>query len=103
MSNCTRQTAHVVKVPEYKPTEPAMTALFDALRIRGEREQSFDPNLLYGEKREEYLVSFLKTRFRLTILYLMDSVASLQDHECCARFYCHSPDLQLSIAPCTPA
>ena len=60
MSNYTHQTTHVVKVPEYKPTEPAMTALFDALRIRGEREGSFDPNLLHGENRQEYLTSILE-------------------------------------------
>ena len=45
---------------------------------------------------------FPNIRSTLMMLYLADSIASLQGHECCTGFSCFSPDFQLSIAPRTP-
>lgn len=45
------------RVLDHRPTEPAMRNLFKAIRMREEREKSFNVHLLTAENKEEYLDS----------------------------------------------
>jgi hypothetical protein len=53
----TYPTIEIAKVPGHKPSEPAILKLFEAIRIRDEREKSYNRRSLTDHQREEYLVS----------------------------------------------
>jgi DUF3102 family protein len=53
----TYQTLEVAKVPGHKTTEPAFQHLFEAKRLKDEREKSFNGGFLTDDKRGEYLDS----------------------------------------------
>jgi hypothetical protein len=55
--NYTYEKTELIKVPSYKSSEPALSALFEAKRLRDEREKTFDPDFVIGDRREEYLAS----------------------------------------------
>jgi len=97
-----RERALGTRDPEVTNTMNSLGALYYTMGDYTKAQSYWERSLTV---REEVLgpdhLWFPKTRSRLMMLYLADSVASLQGHECCAGFSCFSPDFQLSIAPCT--
>jgi len=55
--NYTYQTTDIQRVPGHKPTDPAMPYLFGAIKMRDEREKSFNEYFHSDGEKEEYLDS----------------------------------------------